>query len=131
MNIEKANSVVISKRNQNFIDNVKVILEREERNMSWLCKKTDLDSATISRILKGAVTPSFLALDSIADALGVELGWLMAEHMPGAVPLNELQAKKIGEALDDLGRNFVAHEKKLDVLMAKLSRVEGLCERKK
>jgi transcriptional regulator with XRE-family HTH domain len=112
------NNMQLSKHNKYFIENVERILKQRERNYSWLCDKSGLDSATISRILRGMVTPSFQALEAISEALEVQLPWMLSEHRPNTKAPDKDDRGIEKDELDDLYLKLELIEKKLDVVMA-------------
>ena len=111
----------ISKHNKSFIENVERILKQRERNYSWLCDKAGLDSATISRILRGMVTPSFQALEAISEALEVQLPWMLSEHRPNTKAPDKNDKGIDKDQLDDMYSRLDLLEKKLDLVLAYLN----------
>lgn len=78
-----------------FVKNLKLLMERDDRNASWLAKKSGFTPRTIFRILALEGDPGIETLSKISEAMGVSFAEMITE--PNKAEVLEKHEAKVAD----------------------------------
>ena len=97
--------------NESFTIRLKRAMEMKQMKAVDLANKTGIDRGSLSHYINGSYKPSSVNTDKLAEALGVDVAWLMGYDVPmerktAPIPMEDIKFALFGGAEDVTDAQF-------------------------